>query len=176
MRTRRARGSLCAATFALAAGLALASCSTAPEASTATTGSPNPTSSSHRLLPTGAHLTVTGYDRSTPASGSTRPVTVTLTAAQSRRLVHLLDHLGAAPSGFCEEDGQLFVVNATASDGHHLWSATGDICPGTLRLVGTDADLTRTDRSCAFVNFVDGLFPSGVAGGTKGYRFVCSQH
>ena len=127
-------------------------------------------------LPTSLVVTVTGFDRTTVEGGSTGPVTVTLTGVQKRRLAGLLDGLAAAPGGACMEDAALFSIAASQiAGGPTTWSATADVCPGTLTIHGPRGARSRTDRSCSLVRFIDSLFPAHEAGGTRGYAFVCDQ-
>lgn len=122
-------------------------------------------------------LSVTAYDHVSPSRSSSGAVTATLSGAQSARLRALLRRLPAAPGGSCEEDSVLFRITFTpAGPGDHAWRATGDVCPGTLRMAGAGPIGTRGDRDCAFLRFLGGLFPGREASGTKSYLYVCSQH
>jgi hypothetical protein len=119
----------------------------------------------------------TGY-ATTSLMGSTGAVSVTLDTAQVDQLVRTLNALPLAPTNVCMENVNAFQVTLRLKDGAKLRIYNGD-CNGYFESVSSMSGstsrhtFTLSDRSCALIGEVSGLFPATAAKGTHTALHYC---
>jgi hypothetical protein len=114
--------------------------------------------------------TATGY-QTTGLMGSTGAAAVQLDGTQLADFVHVVNQLPLAPRIVCMENVNAFQVTLRLNDGDSLHIYNGN-CNGLYETVSRmSGDIavggfTLSDRSCALIAVVSGLFPPASARGT----------
>jgi len=126
------------------------------------------------LLPTSGVVTVTGYGAISPSGPSSQPVSVTLTVTQKKKLRTDIARLRHSSRGFCMEDSALYKISVTTTARSvPFWSATADLCPGSLTVSTQGHVVTLNARSCPLANLVGSFFAAHTASGTKADLSTC---
>jgi hypothetical protein len=127
-------------------------------------------------MPTNGVVTVTGYDKSSAAFGSSEPVSVVLNHQQTLKLAAVLSTLKASGGGGCMEDATVLRVSiASPTSKQVIWSAVGDTCPGALAISTKGTRVGLDEHSCALWQLVSSFFASGKANATKSDAEFCGD-
>jgi len=127
-------------------------------------------------MPTTGVVTVTGYDKTSAAEGSSDPVSVVLTRQQALKLSTVIATLRTSGEGLCAEDAVLLKISITSATTYNvMWSAVGDECPGALAISATGTHVVLDDHSCTLWQLVSSFFPAGEAHATKSEAISCDD-
>lgn len=129
-------------------------------------------------MPSVGVVTVTGFGTISAMSGSSRPLTITLTPAQAsglRQVIASESFVGF--SGMCMENTKIFSITVAPLSGRRTsWSAVDEECPapGQLTVTNDQGTVQLAASSCAVLRYVVSQFPQNAVAGTRSDLQFCS--
>lgn len=129
-----------------------------------------PSRSAGELAPGGGVLQVTGFTRTSPAGGSSGPVTVRLDSTQARRLRAVLDALPLGPPAEgCHENSLLYrIIFRPAAGAAPSFEAEGWACPAAVAVTEHGRKMAPLhDTGCWLLHAVVEVLPAHEANGTR---------
>jgi hypothetical protein len=119
------------------------------------------------LVPSGQHVTVTGFASVSPANPSSGPISVRISRVQTTQLVSIVNHLPVIKAVGCMEDSLLYKIVFRSSDHSRSdFVVNAYTCDAVVEIRGAGRFVTRRDSTCSLVRIVRDDLPAK-AHGTK---------
>jgi hypothetical protein len=126
-------------------------------------------------VPTGQHVTVTGFVSVGPADPSSGPISIKIKQPVATHLVSILNHLPVINPVGCLEDSLLYkIIFRVSYDSRSDFVVNGYTCNAVVQIRGAGRFITRRDSTCSLVKLVREDLPAK-AHGTKVEGVGCNS-
>jgi hypothetical protein len=126
------------------------------------------------LVPSGQHVTVTGFTSVSYTDPSSGPISVQINQKRTTQLVGILNHLPVIKSVGCFEDSLMYKIVFRSSDHSRSdFEVNGYSCDAVVQIRGAGKFVTRRDSTCSLLNIVREDLPA-TARGTKVEAVGCN--
>ena len=116
-------------------------------------------------MPSGQHVTVTGYVSATYVNPSSGPISIRISQPQTTHLVSILNSLPVIKYVGCFEDALLYkIVFRSSSHSRSDFEVNGYSCDAVVQIREPGKIVTRRDTTCSLLKIVREDLPAKARG------------